>query len=141
MFIKLSILLMYLRLNPDRTFRRWTYAIGAFDVTYCLLSCGISALGCAPVEASWDFTKPHKCVNKLTYCTLMFPSSNHGRASADIPIVYAQANFNIVSDFATLLLPVRMCLKLRLPTRQRWMLALLFAVGSLYVALSPYYAF
>lgn len=41
LFVKLSILFFYLRINPDRTFRRLAYAIGAFGITYILISIGI----------------------------------------------------------------------------------------------------
>ncbi len=68
MFVKLSIILMYLRLNPDPTFCRIAYAIGAFDVTYSLLSCGITLFGCIPIDGAWDFTIPHTCVDKKAYC-------------------------------------------------------------------------
>lgn len=111
LFVKLSILLFYLRINPDRVFRRLAYAIGAFEITYILISIGIQIFGCSPVARSWDFYIPGSCVNKKDY-------------------FYVQAVFNIVTDFATLLLPIRMCVRLQLPTRQKWMLGLTFAVGS-----------
>ncbi|KAE9364497.1 hypothetical protein N431DRAFT_550006 [Stipitochalara longipes BDJ] len=111
LFVKLSILLFYLRINPDRTFRRLAYAIGAFEITYIALSIGIQIFGCSPVARSWDFYIPGSCVNKIDF-------------------FYVEAVFNIVTDFATLLLPIRMCVRLQLPTKQRWMLGLTFAVGS-----------
>jgi hypothetical protein len=112
LFVKLSILLFYLRINPDRTFRRLAYAIGAFETVYISLSIGIQIFGCSPVARSWNFYIPGSCVNKIDF-------------------FYVQAVFNIVTDFATLLLPIRMCVRLQLPTRQKWMLGLTFAVGSL----------
>jgi hypothetical protein len=90
------------------------YSIGAFEIAYILISIGIAIFGCSPIARSWDFYIPGSCVNKEAY-------------------FYAQAVFNIVTDFATLLLPIRMCLRLQLPTKQKWMLGLTFAVGSLYV--------
>jgi hypothetical protein len=120
LFVKLSILLFYLRINPDRVFRRLTYAIGAFEITYILISIAIAIqiFGCSPVARSWDLYIPGSCVNKKD-------------------CFYVQAVFNIVTDFATLLLPIRMCVRLQLPTRQKWMLGLTFAVGPLYVPPQP----
>ncbi len=114
LFVKLSILLFYLRINPERTFRILTYTIGAFELSYILISIFIAILGCSPIERSWNFYIPGECVNKEAY-------------------FYAQAVFNIVTDFATLLLPIKLCIRLQLPRRQKWMLGLTFAVGSLYV--------
>ncbi len=115
LFVKLSILLFYLRINPDRTFRILAYSIGAFEITYILISIGIEIFGCSPVARSWDFYIPGNCVNEKDS-------------------FYVQAVFNIITDFATLVLPIRMCVRLQLPTRQKWMLGLTFAVGSLYVS-------
>ena len=75
---------------------------------------GIAIFGCSPVARSWNFYIPGTCVDKEAY-------------------FYAQTVFNIITDFATLVLPIRMCVRLQLPTRQKWMLSLTFAVGSLYV--------
>jgi len=68
LFLKLSILLFYLRLNPDLTFRRISYSIGAFDVFYIVLSIGIAVLGCSPVTGGWNVTIKSTCVNKKAYC-------------------------------------------------------------------------
>jgi hypothetical protein len=99
----MSILLFYLRINPDRTFRVLAYSISAFEIIYILISIGIATFGCSPVTRSWDFYIPGSCVNKEAY-------------------FYAQAVFNILTDFATLVLPIRMCVRLQFPTRQKWML-------------------
>jgi hypothetical protein len=111
-FVKVSILLFYLRLNPDKTFRTAAYCIMAFDVTYSFISIIVSTFGCTPVAGGWDLLVKSTCVNKKAY-------------------YYAQAVCNIVTDFATLGLSVRMCLRLNVSKRQRYLLLILLAVGSL----------
>lgn len=113
-FVKVSIVLMYLRLNPEKVFRYIAWLIIAFDITYSSISVLVATVGCQPIAGGWDITIPSTCVNKKAY-------------------YYAQAVFNIVSDFCTLALPVRMCWRLQMHRRQRILLVLLFTVGSLLV--------
>lgn len=110
-FVKVSILLFYLRLNPDKTFRTAAYCIMAFDVTYSFISIIVSTFGCTPVAGGWDLLVKSTCVNKKAY-------------------YYVQAVCNIITDFATLGLSVRMCLRLNVSKRQRYLLLILLAVGS-----------
>ncbi|KAF2494858.1 hypothetical protein BU16DRAFT_49782 [Lophium mytilinum] len=110
-FVKVSILLFYLRLNPDKTFRRVAFAIMSFDVVYSFVSIIVATFGCTPIAGGWDLLIKSKCVNKKAY-------------------YYVAAACNIVTDFATLGLPVRMCLRLNVSRRQRWLLLGLFGVGS-----------
>lgn len=112
--VKVSIILMYLRLNPEKVFRYLAWLIIAFDVTYSSISVLVVTVGCRPIAGGWDTTIPSVCVNKKAY-------------------YYAQAVFNVVSDCCTLALPVRMCWRLQMHRRQRILLVLLFAVGSLFV--------
>jgi hypothetical protein len=107
-----SILLFYLRLNPDKTFRQVAYAILIFDIVYSFVSIVIATFGCTPIAGGWDLMIKSKCVNKKAY-------------------YYVAAVCNIVTDFATLVLPVRMCLRLHVSRKQRWLLLLLFGIGSL----------
>ncbi|KAF2802468.1 uncharacterized protein BDZ99DRAFT_337144, partial [Mytilinidion resinicola] len=110
-FVKVSILLFYLRLNPDKTFRRVAFAIMTFDVVYSFVSIVVATFGCTPIAGGWDLLIKSSCVNKKAY-------------------YYVAAVCNIVTDFATLGLPVRMCLRLNVSRRQRWLLLGLFGVGS-----------
>ena len=116
-FVKVSILLFYLRLNPDKTFRTAAYCIMAFDVAYSFISIIVSTFGCAPIVGGWDLLVKSTCVNKKAY-------------------YYVQAVCNIVTDFATFGLPARMCLRLNVSKRQRYLLLMLFAVGSLWAYLN-----
>ncbi|KAE8377969.1 hypothetical protein BDV26DRAFT_304708 [Aspergillus bertholletiae] len=111
-FVKTAILLFYLRLNPDKRFRQMTWAILGFVAFYSLLSILIFTLGCRPVQAMWDVTiTDAKCVDQFSF-------------------VYANAAFNVFSDLATLVLPIKLCWSLQTSRRQRMLLMVVFGMGS-----------
>ncbi|KAH3388247.1 hypothetical protein KXW42_004784 [Aspergillus fumigatus] len=112
-FVKTSILLFYLRLNPERRFRQWTYGIMAFVFVYSLISILVFTCGCIPVTAMWDMTQmaTAKCVDQLAF-------------------VYANAAFNLLSDLMTLILPVKLCWALQTTLKQKVLLCVVLAMGS-----------
>ncbi|KAB8235711.1 putative integral membrane protein (Pth11) [Aspergillus alliaceus] len=111
-FVKTAILLFYLRLNPDKLFRKMTFAIMTFVAVYSLLSIFIFTMGCIPVQAMWDITiKGAKCVDAFAF-------------------VYANAAFNVFSDVVTLILPIKLCWSLQTSLRQRMLLMVVFGTGS-----------
>lgn len=111
-FVKVSILQFYFRLNPNRKFRLTAYAIMAVVIAYNVISVIIATLGCTPIASGWDITVPGTCVNKKAF-------------------YYVQATLNILTDFATLFLPIKLCWELHAPRRQKVLLFMLFVVGSL----------
>jgi hypothetical protein len=115
-FVKTAILVFYLRLSPEKRFRKLTYAIMIFVAVYSLLSILLFTIGCIPVRAMWDVTlmDQARCIDQLSF-------------------VYANAAFNIFSDLATLILPIKICWTLQASMRQRVLLLVLFVMGSLYV--------
>ncbi|KAG2416238.1 hypothetical protein HFD88_007431 [Aspergillus terreus] len=112
-FVKTAILVFYLRLSPEKRFRKLTYAIMIFVAVYSLLSILLFTIGCIPVRAMWDVTlmDQAKCIDQLSF-------------------VYANAAFNIFSDLATLILPIKICWTLQASMRQRVLLLVLFVMGS-----------
>ncbi|KAF9894149.1 hypothetical protein FE257_009122 [Aspergillus nanangensis] len=112
-FVKTAILVLYLRLSPEKRFRQMTYAIMIFVAFYSLLSILLFTIGCMPVKAMWDITlMDHaKCIDQLAF-------------------VYANAAFNIFSDLVTLILPIRLCWDLQASSKQKALLLLLFIMGS-----------
>ncbi|KAL5365586.1 hypothetical protein BJX96DRAFT_179979 [Aspergillus floccosus] len=112
-FVKTAILVFYLRLSPEKRFRTLTFAIMAFVAVYSLLSILLFTIGCIPVRAMWDVTlmDQAKCIDQLSF-------------------VYANAAFNIFSDLATLILPIKICWTLQASMRQRALLLVLFVMGS-----------
>lgn len=111
-FVKCSILIFYFRLNPNRHFRKLVWAIIAFVFVYTLVSILVFTLMCRPVAAQWDVTMKEKCIDQLSF-------------------IYANAAFNIFSDFATLLLPFRLCWSLQTSLKQKLLLIVVFTARSL----------
>jgi hypothetical protein len=66
---------------------------------------------CIPVEAVWRLDKDATCFDF-------------------VPVLYAIAGFNIISDLALCLIPLNHCRKLQLPRKQRIVLGILFMGGG-----------
>lgn len=114
-FSKISIMLFYLRIFPDRKFRRWVFAGIAYVVCACI-SLGIPLLfQCKPVSLAWKgWDKEHsgKCVNSQA-------------------IVLVASGVNITLDIVTIGLPLRQISKLQLRNKDKIPLMMLFGVGFL----------
>lgn len=91
-----------------------TYAIMVFVAIYSLLSILLFTLGCKPVAATWDVSlmEEAKCIDQMAF-------------------VYANAAFNIFSDVLTLILPIKLCWSLQTSLKQKFLLLLVLAMGSL----------
>ena len=113
LFIKLSILLLYLRISPDRKFRTAVYSVIVVVVGYNLGSAFTNLFSCTPIARSWDLSiTSGSCINR--------------------PIFYfVNAGLNIGTDFAMLTLPIPMLWNLQLPSRQKAGLIGVFMAGSL----------
>lgn len=113
MFAKIAVLLCYLRITPQASFRLAVYIMIGVVVAYNIALMAALIFSCRPIAKSWDATITYgSCINR--------------------PAVYlANGILNIVTDFAILLLPLPMIKNLQMPTRQKVLLAAFFAVGSL----------
>jgi archaellum biogenesis protein FlaJ (TadC family) len=114
----MSITFQYLRMfAPNRTVNPFVYYGSWLIVIICTLFYTITTLltifACAPREKIWN--KLYVGGHCLTY-----------RA-----IILSTAIFNIISDVAILLLPVRTVWKLRIPTQKKVAISLLFGTGLL----------
>lgn len=119
-FAKLSLLVFYLNLSPDRMFRIVVKMIGLCFVLYAVAYALTSIFSCSPVYASWDLaaaaSSTASCINKEMF--------------------YLAASIaNICMDVIILLVPLRIVVPLQIPKRQKVSLLLLFATGGLYVTL------
>src|SRR5436190_884766 len=113
MFVKISLLLLYLRLSQYPTFRIMVYMVIAATVTYSLLGSFEFLFNCRPIVKSWDVT--------ITYGSCLEVSK----------ILAVHGGLNIATDIAMLILPVVMVRKLQLPRREKVALAGLFMTGTL----------
>ncbi|VUC28230.1 unnamed protein product [Clonostachys rosea] len=117
-FAKLSLLVFYLQLSPQKWFKMATWATIAIIIGYTI---GINLpliFACQPIQKSWDATITHgHCLN--------------------LPSLYiATAVANIVSDIILFILPLPMVVGLHIPRRQKIGLVIIFGIGSLTVITS-----
>lgn len=111
---KLSLLILYLRLSPDRWFRAVTMSLIGFASAYALAYLFLIIFSCSPVQASWDLSARTgaTCINKnIVYLVL--------------------SATNIIMDIVCLVLPLKIIIPLQMAWRQKISLILLFATGGL----------
>ena len=111
---KASILLLFLRIFPDRHFRLVTkICLGWVVCTGAALTLAI-ALQCIPPSAIWDTNVRGKCINSRG-------------------LVYAAAVLSIFEDIVIVLLPARELIILNMSLRRKLSVIFVFTFGSLYV--------
>ena len=115
MFAKLAILICYLRISPQKSFHYAVYVAMFITVAYNLSLMLALIFGCSPIAKAWDLRiQTGSCINR--------------------PAVYlSNAILNVATDFMILLLPVPMIRALKMPFRQKLLVAAMFSVGSLCV--------
>ncbi|KAK2608353.1 hypothetical protein N8I77_006971 [Diaporthe amygdali] len=118
-FAKLSILALYLRLSPERIFRRAVYTLliitSLHTTSYILMSIFL----CRPVSAQWDLSITGKCVDKFS-------------------LMMTLSVANILIDMTILLLPVGVVVPLQMPKMQKASLLVLFATGGFVCGIAIY---
>ncbi|KAL3420446.1 CFEM domain-containing protein [Phlyctema vagabunda] len=110
---KTAIILFYLRIFPDRGFRKIAYGMLAINVIWGFVVILITIFQCAPVHyfwERWDKTTNGKCNN------------SHAQA-------WASAIVNIVLDLAILILPLPQLLKVALKPKKKFHVCMMFSVG------------
>ncbi|KXH25986.1 integral membrane protein [Colletotrichum nymphaeae SA-01] len=117
-FAKVSLLIFYFRLSPQRWFKRAVWISLAIIAGYSIGIFFALVFACDPIAMSWDVTITEgTCINR--------------------PSLYiATAAANIISDLILFALPIPIVVKLQIPRRQKVGLFFIFAVGSLTVVTS-----
>lgn len=116
--IKISLLIFYLRLSPQKWFRVAIWVTIAIITMYTLGICIPLIFSCKPISMNWDpYITEGTCLNRPTLYILT-------------------AATNIISDLILFVLPIPMVIKLQIPTRQKIGLVGIFGVGSLTVITS-----
>ncbi|KAH4268626.1 hypothetical protein HBI38_042840 [Parastagonospora nodorum] len=116
---KCSLALFYSRLNPNKIFQAFVWSTLAVTLS-AYISIFFSLLfACKPIAASWD-----PLLLPIAVCI------NRGG------IYIAQAVIGIVTDVLLLALPIPTVLKLQMPTKQKFGLVGIFAVGSITIVTS-----
>lgn len=113
---KIAILLLYLRLIVQSTYRRVIWGVLIFVVASVLACLLASIFQCTPIHKAWDTTglvQGH-CINVNT-------------------LFFANAGLDIFQDAIIYVLPMKMLWNLQVPNRQKFALMLVFAVGGFVV--------
>ena len=118
-FIKLSILLFYLKLFPPAFIwmRRTIFCLITLFFVYTVVGTTVTCLMCKPVRAFW---------------TVELRVSDSCPSGKEVQERYISIlSFHVVGDFIVVILPIHLISTLRLPKRQKIMLGLLFSAGGL----------
>lgn len=112
--IKLSILLLYLRIFRTANVHHLCYAVMAYVVLAGAETFFSSVFNCIPVEAFWDRAghPEAKCISTIT------------KSWVDIGI-------HLGGEIAILLTPVPFIYKLTMPRKQKILVSMLFSLGIL----------
>lgn len=112
---KISILLFYLRIFPNRDFRRWVYGVLILCVLYIVTFIPLTIFQCLPIHQAWerwDGEHSGKCINLNV----------EGWISAAL---------NIIFDLVVICLPLRELSKLAMSRRRKAGIMLMFLGGGL----------
>ncbi|MCJ1453889.1 hypothetical protein MMC28_004238 [Mycoblastus sanguinarius] len=108
---KTSICLLYLRIFPSQKFRQTVYLVMGYVLLYAFASIIATIFECIPLEKIWKHSLPGTCINLTAFW-------------------YSNAAANIIGDFTILCLPMPVVRSLHLGRRQKWGLAMVFALGG-----------
>lgn len=112
-FAKISLLVFYLQLSPQRWFRLSCWATLGLIIGYSVGIFFSLLFACSPIAMSWDVgITEGSCINRPT-------------------LYIATAVANILSDIILFILPIPMVIKLQIPLMQKIGLGFIFTVGSL----------
>ncbi|KAH8595300.1 hypothetical protein B0O99DRAFT_572012 [Bisporella sp. PMI_857] len=110
--VKVSILLLYLRLSPYYLFRIAVWVVMVTTAVYSVFGSFAFLFNCQPIAKTWDITiTDGRCINVSK-------------------IAMTHASLTIVTDIAMLILPIALVRKLKLPIKQRVGLASVFMAGT-----------
>ena len=110
--VKLSMLFLLHRIFPARAFLYRLLAIGSVILAYTLVQIICVIVHCIPFAALWDPTVPARCINLDD-------------------VILVCSSFNIATDVAILCVPMPELWNLKVTTRQKIQLSVIFLLGGL----------
>lgn len=122
-FTKMSFLFFFLRIFPNKEFRRVVTVLLAVCVAYIFAFVIATIFNCLPVHyiwENWDGEHEGSCMNFHVFA-------------------WVHAAVNIVLDLVIMGLPIPELLKLSLSTKKKTYLIMMFTVGILYVSPLPFH--
>ncbi|KAI9843053.1 MAG: hypothetical protein M1838_002885 [Thelocarpon superellum] len=119
---KVSILQQYLRFLVKKPIRRACWALMWLVVLYATISVNLCIFTCTPVSYFWT----------------QAVDTSGGHCMNELGLWLANAFFNIISDIAILVLPMKALYQIHLPRRQKLALIVVFAMGFIVCCISLY---
>ncbi|EAS31883.3 uncharacterized protein CIMG_07362 [Coccidioides immitis RS] len=110
-FTKAAIVCLYIRIFVSKLFQRVCRGVLLAVTIWAVAALLATIFQCLPIEASWDKSIAHKCINKNAFW-------------------YGFAVTNTSLDFILLLLPIQPVLKLHLHWKEKVGLLGVFALGT-----------
>ncbi|KAF2142053.1 GMC oxidoreductase [Aplosporella prunicola CBS 121167] len=111
--IKISILCFYLRIFPERNFRRIVYGVIGCCVGYGIAFLLVSVFQCRPISYAWT----------------QWDGEHQGSCNNINAQGWTSAAINVVLDLVVIILPLPLLAKLQLNKRKKALLMLMFCVG------------
>jgi hypothetical protein len=113
MCVKLSILVLYLRLSPEKRFRTMVHAVSVCVVMYSLVASFGFLFACKPIAKTWDLT--------ITYGSCI-----------DVSRIWTfSAVMNSATDIFILSLPIIMMWHVKIQRRRKIGVIAILMVGGL----------
>lgn len=110
---KASLVFMYLRIfSAYQPFRLASYVMLGFIALPSLIIILVTVLSCRPISYFWNRDLQGHCLDVTA-------------------LAYTNSAFAVVQDILLIVLPVFMLWNLNMNRRKKWLIALMFAVGSL----------
>ncbi|KAL2843419.1 hypothetical protein BJX68DRAFT_257454 [Aspergillus pseudodeflectus] len=119
---KISMLLLFLRLFPDQTFRRATYFVLAVAFCWGVRTVLAIIFSCKPISHFWH----------------MWDGEHQGKCLSHVHIVWAHSIINIALDVVVIGLPVSSLAKMNLPLGKKIRVCSMFTAGIVVTALTIY---
>ncbi|KAE8137998.1 hypothetical protein BDV38DRAFT_282606 [Aspergillus pseudotamarii] len=117
-FVKMSILLLYLRIFPIALFRRVNFLCIGFLIASFLVTTPMAIWQCRPLRAAWDYDIDNaRCLNIAS-------------------VAYANASLNIITEVLILILPFPVLRTLHVSRRKKVALISVFSVGTIVIGIA-----
>ena len=113
---KISILLFYLKVFPQRYFRMCTWVFVGLNVAYALAYIFLLTFQCDPIPGAW----------------MKWDGEYEARCISINIIGWTAAAINILLDLAVIILPLPELLRLSMSPKKKMQIVSMFAVGFLY---------
>jgi hypothetical protein len=125
MFVKVSILDLYIKIFRNATFIKVAYAYLGLQIVWSVVAFLQVMLLCVPIQLNWDKT------------------IQGGRCGDSKKAYFASHIINFVLDFGTAMLPIAVLWNLKMPTQKKIGIMFLFCIGVMYVysTLRPGFSF